>query len=212
MFESDDCRSSLISDAGVRLSPRDVVSSHCRSMQQPRLGKPERGFFFCKLVYNLGAMAINPETWKLVGGIISRAWAALGPLVSGLVGVLVGAFITGRRQRRDWLANSKKEEYRELLSALSKGYHSNLLLRTSVRDAEEHGQLIEDTAYVTEVIQSRIFIADKIGKLKVSLHWGILVSALEKTRDTAAFRNGIATMTREIQETALKDMMSNKLD
>jgi hypothetical protein len=58
---------------------------------------------------------IQPETWKMIGDYASKSWAAVGPLI----GVLVGAYLTGR-QKRDWLADNKKEEYRELLSAMKK--------------------------------------------------------------------------------------------
>jgi hypothetical protein len=67
---------------------------------------------------------IQPETWKMIGDYASKSWAAVGPLI----GVLVGAYLTGRRQKRDWLADNKKEEYRELLSAMTKALSINLQL------------------------------------------------------------------------------------
>lgn len=42
-------------------------------------------------------------------------WAALGPLI----GVIVGGLLTAWWQRRQWILDNKKAEYRELLDALS---------------------------------------------------------------------------------------------
>jgi hypothetical protein len=44
-----------------------------------------------------------------------RVWSGVGPLV----GVLIGGWITYRIQSQQWLANNRKEEYRELLTVLT---------------------------------------------------------------------------------------------
>jgi hypothetical protein len=64
---------------------------------------------------------MNPATLKQIGDVaqnisirLSGAWSVVGPLF----GVLLGALLTGRNQRVKWIADSKKEEYRELLTTL----------------------------------------------------------------------------------------------
>lgn len=42
-------------------------------------------------------------------------WAAIGPLV----GVIIGAWLASRWQRRQWIADNKAREYREILDALN---------------------------------------------------------------------------------------------
>jgi hypothetical protein len=39
-----------------------------------------------------------------------------------LLGVLLGGWLTNRNQRRDWVADNMKQEYRELLTTLSKTF------------------------------------------------------------------------------------------
>jgi hypothetical protein len=124
-------------------------------------------------------MAINPETWKQIGNYISRGWVALGPLV----GVLVGAYITGKRQRRDWLADNKKEEYRELISAISKGLATYLQLYVgqSIRDTADQKQLMLATSHVLETSRSRLFITNQIRRLEVAKRWSASVVSYQKT-------------------------------
>lgn len=60
--------------------------------------------------------SLNPSTlWDF----FVRAWSAIGPLV----GVLIGAWLARSWQQKQWLLDSKKAEYRELISTLSRGCH-----------------------------------------------------------------------------------------
>lgn len=57
---------------------------------------------------------MKQETWKEIHDSLRGAWAVLGPLL----GVFIGAYIANRNQRKHWVAENKKQEYRELLSML----------------------------------------------------------------------------------------------
>jgi hypothetical protein len=58
---------------------------------------------------------MDPATLKQLGEFAGRAWSAAGPLV----GVLVGSWLTTWTQRKHWLMDNKRAEYRKLLSTLS---------------------------------------------------------------------------------------------
>jgi hypothetical protein len=51
------------------------------------------------------------------------AWLPLIGALSGLLGVILGAFLTRSWQRKQWLLDNKKAEYRELISILSQAAH-----------------------------------------------------------------------------------------
>jgi hypothetical protein len=51
--------------------------------------------------------------------VLVRAWSGIGPLI----GALIGSWLTRSWQRKQWLLESKKAEYRELLSVLSQSAH-----------------------------------------------------------------------------------------
>jgi len=58
---------------------------------------------------------IQPETLKAIGDGLKTAWASVGPLV----GVLIGAMLTRAWDRRKWINENRKQEYRELLTTLT---------------------------------------------------------------------------------------------
>ena len=58
---------------------------------------------------------IQPDTWKRIHDDMVSAWSILGPLV----GVMLGAWLATRNQRRHWLLDNKRAEYRKLLTTLS---------------------------------------------------------------------------------------------
>jgi hypothetical protein len=147
---------------------------------------------------------IQPETWKAVGDYSSKAWAALGPLI----GVFVGAYLTGRRQRRDWLADSKKEEYRELVGILSEGlsmYIQQYAVQT-IRSGEDEGRLHEMLGRILVVMRSRLFIKKIVNSLNVAKRWNDLTRSFEDNHDSDTFSRGVGKLLDDILEAAMKDM------
>src|SRR6516165_10127003 len=66
------------------------------------------------MIYAPGRGALNLN-WGTAWRVMQGVWAVVGPLV----GVWVGAYLTGRRQKQEWVADNKKEEYRELVKAIT---------------------------------------------------------------------------------------------
>ena len=68
-------------------------------------------------MYNPGTVS---QHWELIAKVASAVW----PSVTGLVGVLIGAYIANRNQRKHWIADNKKREYQELLTAMSRAFNA----------------------------------------------------------------------------------------
>ncbi len=100
--------------------------------------------------------------WITIAHYISVAWAAVGPII----GVLVGALLTRSWDKQKWMNDNRKEECRELLTAISEAAVLELKRILSVNSAGlriESGASLQvvDEAYTNslKVFQDRIFIA-----------------------------------------------------
>src|SRR5712692_2854090 len=85
---------------------------------------------------------------------------------SQLLGVLIGAWVARWGQRRQWVSDNKANEYRELLTTLSRSAHCLLkgkpgdgLIALSPDDQREGYQADVEAR---RVIDGRIFIATRI--------------------------------------------------
>ena len=59
---------------------------------------------------------VNPETLRQVGAALEKTWTLIG----SLVGLGFGAFLTRSWDRKKWMKDNRKEECRELLSAVTR--------------------------------------------------------------------------------------------
>jgi hypothetical protein len=116
------------------------------------------------------------------------AWLPLIGALSGLLGVILGTYLTRSWQREQWLLDSKKAEYRELISVLSQAAHCilnnsphlqlpNPLGSFKSGEQERLSDEAADRGHVT--IADRIFIADTIAREKISERW---VAVLKEKR------------------------------
>jgi hypothetical protein len=131
-------------------------------------------------------------------------WAAFGPLV----GVLVGAYIANRNQRRQWVGNCKKEEYRELISVLTKARTTYLQVHHFPPDVEQHAVqvLADETFRIAEMTGDRIFIASVVKRLNVLERWYAATTLFEAGGEANAFTGSVATLLDEIRDAAIKDI------
>jgi len=144
---------------------------------------------------------LGPEKLVTAGMAI---WAALGPLV----GVLIGAYIADRNQRRQWIANCKKEEYRELISVLTKARSTYLQIHhfTPVAGPDEVQALADETFRVAETMGDRIFIAAVVKRLNVLERWYAATTLFEGGGEVNAFASSVGTLLDEIRDAAVKDV------
>jgi hypothetical protein len=118
------------------------------------------------------------------------AWLPLFGALSGLLGVIIGAYLTRSWQRKQWLLDSKKAEYRELLSVLSQAAHyilNNSPLQVpntlgSLKSGEQQRLSDEAADRGHAIISDRIFIADVIAREKIEQRWVAVLK--EKRVDT----------------------------
>ena len=146
---------------------------------------------------------MQPGAWKAIGNVVTEVWAVVGPLV----GIAVGAWLTTLRQKREWVADNKKEEYRELLAAISQALSVHLHWNSQfVHGPDDQRQLSQVTPNLVAVIRSRLFIAKEIERLNVLRRWFDISHDFENGHDEAAFGSGIKQLLDDIQIAALKDV------
>src|SRR6266852_178226 len=139
--------------------------------------------------------------WDAVANHAKAVWAVGGPLL----GVLVGAYIVNRNQRKQWIAENKKQEYRELLSVMSKGFAE--FLRTASSDKLTDDQINYLELKVADTVLDRIFTAAEIERLEVFSRWSDATARLKETGDNIAFSGSIDALLGEIRKAALKDII-----
>ena len=129
-----------------------------------------------------------------------NAASAMWSVLSVLIGILVGAYITDRIQRKRENTNSKKEEYRELLSTLT---------QASSKIANFHGPIVdhspeEERAYYEAkekaliVIDTRLFITSEIEKIDLRGRWISAVHDVENGGHSLVFRRTVRQIIRQI--------------
>ena len=101
------------------------------------------------------------------------AW--VGSLISvlgTLGGVIVGHYFVDKSRREQWLLDTKKQEYRETLTALSTAYLALLELGSmTVRDGAEELKIWRTVADSYRVLRDRLFIADELKREELLSKW-----------------------------------------
>jgi hypothetical protein len=101
-----------------------------------------------------------------------------------LGGIVLGQYLTRSWQREQWFLDRRKEEFRELLSALTRSYSTITQLTPSLKSLSERQQQAMDEAEATAlaVVQDRIFIAMDVQELNVLQRWKGVVTSAKKPR------------------------------
>lgn len=140
-----------------------------------------------------------------------------GVALGGVLGIIGGVtaqtlqslFTTGRERKR-WAADSRKEEYRELLKTLTET--ATFLMEykgTSAGNTEEyHKRFRQVYGNALRVIADRIFIANEIKNARIYDQWSTALVALDKTSDIHAFSGAFDKISNDIIKLALKDQVS----
>jgi hypothetical protein len=134
--------------------------------------------------------------------IFLSVWAAVGPLV----GVLLGAYLATRAQKQHWILDSKKEEYRELLSTLTQSfnvlldYHAPMVGHGPDEQRAEHAERLKALA----AIGDRLFISDEVKRIDVLNRWHKAVRRLEKDVNGSAFAESVGGILADITNSAKK--------
>jgi hypothetical protein len=107
---------------------------------------------------------IQPETWKAIHDDVKAGWVVVGPLAYALVGLLTGAWITRHNQREQWIAENKKQEYRELQTALIRALSAILDHNAALRRGDEARveEITQIYFHCLRTLRDRIYIAEEV--------------------------------------------------
>jgi len=136
--------------------------------------------------------------------IVLTVWSALGPLV----GILIGHRISKAWQKQQWVLENKKEEYREVIAALSSALGPIIacvapgLLVGPEQLSARH--TLENLSY--ETLGSRIFIAAELNNIRAYDRWADLIADFEKHKDDKAFALGFRRLAEDIRAAALRSL------
>jgi hypothetical protein len=132
-------------------------------------------------------------------------WAAVGPMV----GIGLGYLLTSRQQRKQWFQDRRREEYRELLSALTTSYMTLLHISEQVENEQKIqaeisllGEKAKIEAY--RVLRDRIIIAEEIMSAETLVEWDTAVTNYLKTLDTVKFANRFSSINATLVHMARK--------
>jgi hypothetical protein len=127
-------------------------------------------------------------------------------VVGSLGGVVLGRYLATRAQKQQWILDSKKEEYRELLSTLSQCYHVLLDFHTPLvaHGPEEQRAVHAQELKAVTVIQDRLFICDEVERMKIFNRWRAAVLQFEGCPDGLAFTKSIGGILADIIDAAKK--------
>jgi hypothetical protein len=145
---------------------------------------------------------VQPQDWKTVRDITVGLWSVVGPLV----GIFIGAYIANRNQRKHWIADNKKQEFRELLSALVEASSSLIVFYTPMvlQGPDEQRACDRAEKKSVEVIMDRIFIAREVKELDLQKRWSKALSEVRGTRNRTAFSDEFVKISSDITAAALK--------
>jgi len=113
---------------------------------------------------------MNAHTLEITGSFLGKTWGVVGPLV----GVVIGAWLSRSWQRKQWVLDSKKAEYRELIGALSRSIHimaRHQLYAGGMVSDEEKKECFDAYLAGVKSIEDRIFVDKKVRAAKIGEHW-----------------------------------------
>jgi hypothetical protein len=123
---------------------------------------------------------VQTETWRTIVNHADTFWKALGPLITGAIGLYFGARLSRSSDRKKWLSDHRAAECREVLEAMAMTIH---FLFAAERNKELNKPAKEDEDRVNEsylkclaILQHRIFIARDVKQLRIRERWVKIVT------------------------------------
>jgi hypothetical protein len=137
--------------------------------------------------------------------ILLNVWAVIGPPA----GIVLGSWLATRNQRRQWLLDNKRAEYRELLTTIAEAGGKFVVfygMQPVVATGEERFMIGETARTSVDVIYNRLFIADEVEKLNIQRRWEGAISELQKSHNVDVFGKSLDNITSDIRRAALRDL------
>jgi hypothetical protein len=140
-------------------------------------------------------------------------WAVIAPLA----GIVLGHYLTRSWQREQWLRDSRKQEFRELLTALTRAYQcmSFLKLPANLLNQEHHDRILSTLEEANITFNDRIYISEDLREKKLYDLWLAARTQYEKDHDWNKFlavhqqiRNEIVKAATREQPTIIRRFMN----
>ena len=147
---------------------------------------------------------MSQEQWMLVEKVVD----VILPVITALIGVWIGAHVADRNQRKQWVADNKKREYQELITALTHAF-SAMLNRAAPLVAygpQEQRAFAATEEQALIAITDRIFIREEVDTMNVLKRWQELVRNINATGDTNALSNAMGDIKSNLVYEARKLM------
>jgi hypothetical protein len=122
-----------------------------------------------------------------------------------LGGIVVGHVLTRSWQRKQWILDSRKEEFRELLAATAKSMDAHIRFWHPEQSHDEPGQLIEAVAESFRVFHDRVFIVDEIQQLELEEIWVKATARFKESLDPFALFTAHARIAEAVSKAVRKD-------
>lgn len=133
--------------------------------------------------------------------------------IFGIAGVVVGAFLGNilavRSQRKQWLMDNRRAEYRELLSTVYRNSMKMGVLVSAPRakpglTVDEQSEYDELNREAVQVIDDRLFIAREIARSNIRKEWVEAEYALRKHGQVGDFSMGVHEILKKIRASVEK--------
>ena len=104
-------------------------------------------------------------------------------------GVIIGSILTytltRRWQREQWIADSRKEEFRELLTAIAKSMdvHIRIWREGRPQTPEDQVELQEAVSETFRTFHDRVFISEEIDQFRIEKIWVDAAKTYKETFD-----------------------------
>jgi hypothetical protein len=140
--------------------------------------------------------------------IILAIWAAVGPLV----GIYVGHRLLRSQQRRQWLADNRIQEWREVLTTLQKSlvvitqFDAARNLSTVEEKKAAMPAYLDARAAALSVLNNRLFVGREVRHHKMFDTWKKAVDEFEADHDAGKFGTMLGNLTHLIEVEARADM------
>jgi hypothetical protein len=115
--------------------------------------------------------------------IVLGVWAAVGPLV----GVRYGNELSQRSTRRQWLADERTKEWRELLTTLTTSMTTIIQCKQGEKTIEMMKEDLRASTAAGEALSNRLFIAQEVRRRQLLDRWQEAVKSFGKDGDAEAF-------------------------
>jgi len=138
----------------------------------------------------------------------NAVWASGAIAITGVVvGAVLNHFLADQSQRKQWRAENRKAEFRELLTAVNESFMAILALTKNsplFQDDQHQTNMTLAETNVVRAVSDRIFIADEVGKLNVMERWTTAARRFAHGKDIQVFGNEVNQLSEDIRRLALK--------